>query len=56
MKTYVKVSRVPTATKLEGSLTAMFNGLEEVFDATVDAGADHVVMVVSVSMNSPSHQ
>jgi len=56
MKTYVKVSRVPTATKLEGSLTAMFNGLEEVFYATVDAGADHVVMVVSVSMNSPSHQ
>lgn len=56
MKTYVKVSRVPTATKLEGSLTAMFNGLEEVFHATVDAGADHVVMVVSVSMNSPSHQ
>jgi len=56
MKTYVKVSRVPTATKLEGSLTEMFNGLEEVFDATVDAGADHVVMVVSVSMNSASHQ
>lgn len=56
MKTYVKVSRVPTATKLEGSLTAMFNGLEEVFQATVDAGADHVVMMVSVSMNSPSHQ
>lgn len=56
MKSYVKVSRVPTATKLEGSLTAMFNGLEEVFQATVDAGADHVVMMVSVSMNSPSHQ
>lgn len=56
MKTYVKVSRVPTATKLEGSLTAMFNGLEEVFDATVNDGADHVVMMVSVSMNSPSHQ
>ncbi len=56
MKTYVKVSRVPTATKLEGSLTAMFNGLEEVFTATVDGGANHVVMVVSVSMNSPSHQ
>lgn len=56
MKSYVKVSRVPTATKLEGSLTEMFNGLEEVFDATVDAGADHIVMMVSVSMNSPSHE
>lgn len=56
MNAYVKVSRVPTATKLEGSLTAMFDGLEEVFYAAVGAGADHVAMVVSISMNSPSHQ
>lgn len=56
MKEYVSVTRVPYATKLEGGLVEMFEGLEKVFRATVDTGSHHNVMMLSVSMNSPSHK
>lgn len=56
MEKYVKVTRAPYATKLEGGLLDIFNGLEAAFQTTVDAGADHTVMTVTISMNSPAHQ
>lgn len=56
MKKYVKVSRVPYATKLEGSLVSIFSGLEKVFYETVHGAVEHTLMIVSVSINSPSHQ
>lgn len=55
MEEYVEVTRAPYATKLEGGLLAIFNGLETAFQKTVDAGADHTVMTVTISMNSPAH-
>lgn len=56
MKEYVDVTRVNYATKLSGSLVAIFEGLEKVFQTTVDMGASHTVMTMTVSMNSPSHK
>lgn len=56
MEKYVKVTRAPYATKLEGGLIDIFNGLEDAFQKTVDAGANHTVMTVTISMNSPSHK
>lgn len=46
---------LPVATRLEGEAIQVFNGLEKVFNATVEGGSSHTVMTVSISANSPSH-
>lgn len=56
MKEYVDVTTAHYSTKLTGGLLAIFNGLESIFQNTVDAGANHTVMTVTISINSPSHQ
>lgn len=56
MKEHVEVSRVPLATKLSGNLSDIFTGLENSFQAMLDAGSHHNVMTVTISINSPSHQ
>ncbi|MBR7554815.1 YkoF family thiamine/hydroxymethylpyrimidine-binding protein [Allobacillus sp. GCM10007491] len=55
MKSFVSVSSAPLATRLEGEAIQVFNGLEKVFNATVEGGSSHTVMTVSISANSPSH-
>ncbi|GGA69480.1 MULTISPECIES: YkoF family thiamine/hydroxymethylpyrimidine-binding protein [Bacillaceae] len=55
MKAFVTVSSAPLATRLEGEAIQVFNGLEKVFNATVEGGSSHNVMTVSISANSPSH-
>lgn len=55
MKEYVSVKPAHYSTKLEGDVVHIFNGLEKVFQATVNSGSSHTVMTVSVSVNSPSH-
>ena len=55
MKKYVSVKPAHYSTKLEGDIVDIFNGLEKVFQATVNSGSSHTVMTVSVSANSPSH-
>jgi uncharacterized protein YqgV (UPF0045/DUF77 family) len=56
MKQYVDVSPAHYSTRLHGEAVAIFNGLEQVFQATVEGGSSHTVMTVSISANSPSHQ
>lgn len=56
MKKYVHVSKAHYSTKLEGNLIDIFHGLENVFQATVDAGSEHTVMTVAMSIHSPSHE
>ena len=56
MKQYVDVSPAHYSTRLHGELIAIFEGLERVFQATVEGGSSHTVMTVSVSANSPSHK
>src|SRR5699024_1405380 len=55
MKIYVSVKPAHYSTKLEGDIVHIFNGLEKVFQATVNSGSSHTVMTVSISANSPSH-
>lgn len=56
MKQYVDVSPAHYSTRLHGEAITIFNGLEKVFQATVERGSSHTVMTVSISANSPSHQ
>lgn len=56
MKAYVEVSKAHYSTKLAGNLLDIFNGLEAVFEKTVKAGSSHIVMMLTVSINSPSHK
>lgn len=56
MKEYVSVKPAHYSTKLEGNIVDIFNGLEKVFQATVDSGSSHTVMTTSISVNSPSHK
>lgn len=56
MKEYVDVSKTYYSTKLTGGLVDIFKGLENAFQSTIDAGSNHTVMTVSISMNSPSHK
>lgn len=51
----VTVTSTHYSTKLHGDTLAIFNGLEQVFNATEVSGSSHTVMTVSVSANSPSH-
>lgn len=55
MKEYVEVSKTYYSTKLTGGLIDIFNGLENAFQSTIDAGSTHTVMTVTISLNSPSH-
>lgn len=55
IESYAKVSRVPLATKLEGELSDIFNGLEKAFEAMLKAESLQSLMVVNISINSPSH-
>src|SRR5699024_9111359 len=55
MKRYESVKPAHYSTQLEGDIVDIFNGLEKVFQATVNSGSSHTVMTVSVSANSPSH-
>ncbi|WP_036688282.1 YkoF family thiamine/hydroxymethylpyrimidine-binding protein [Paucisalibacillus globulus] len=55
MKEFVTVSSSPLATRLAGEAIQVFNGLEKVFNATVEGGSSHTVMTISISANSPSH-
>lgn len=56
MKKHVAVSPAHYSTRLEGEVIEIFNGLEQVFKATVEGGSSHTVMTVSISANSPSHK
>ncbi len=56
MKQYVKVSEAHYSTRLEGGLLDIFNGLERVFQETINSGSSHTVMTVTISINSPSHK
>lgn len=56
MKQHVEVSPAHYSTRLNGEAIAIFNGLEQVFQATVEGGSSHTVMTVSISANSPSHK
>lgn len=56
MKEYVTVTRAHYSTRLDGKAISVFKGLENVFNATVREGANHIVMTVSISANSPSHK
>lgn len=51
----VVVSSSHYSTKLHGDTLAIFNGFEQVFNATEVNGSPHTVMTVSISANSPSH-
>ena len=55
MKEHVEVSPSHYSTRLQGEAIAIFDGLEKVFQATVEGGSNHTVMTVSISANSPSH-
>ncbi|MFZ3579403.1 YkoF family thiamine/hydroxymethylpyrimidine-binding protein [Virgibacillus sp. DJP39] len=54
MKKHVDVSHAHYSTRLDGESVKIFDGLEQVFNATVDGGSSHTVMTVSISANSPS--
>ncbi|MFC4023556.1 YkoF family thiamine/hydroxymethylpyrimidine-binding protein [Oceanobacillus longus] len=56
MKKHVSVSPTHYSTRLDGEAVAIFDGLENVFQATVEGGSSHTVMTVSISANSPSHK
>lgn len=56
MKKHVKVTPAHYSTRLDGEAIHVFNGLESVFQSTIDAGSSHTVMTVSISANSPSHK
>lgn len=56
MKKLVDVSPAHYSTRLNGEAILIFNGLKQVFQATVEGGSSHTVMTVSVSANSPSHK
>ncbi|WP_249870439.1 Ykof family thiamine-binding protein [Oceanobacillus saliphilus] len=56
MREHVTVSHAHYSTRLDGEAVAIFEGLEQVFKATVDGGSSHTVMTVSISANSPSHK
>jgi len=56
IKQHTDVIIKPFATKLEGTIENIFTGLEEVFQATINTGLKHVVMQVTISVNSPSHK
>ncbi|UJL46879.1 thiamine-binding protein [Virgibacillus sp. NKC19-16] len=56
MKKHVTVSPAHYSTRLDGESVAIFNGLEHVFQATVNASSSHTVMTVSISANSPSQK
>ena len=55
MKTQgVDVELTHYETKLKGPAVNIFKGLENVFEATDNAGSEHTVMTVTISANSPS--
>src|SRR5690625_1284853 len=56
MKEFVEVTSAHYSTRLHGDTHDIFTGLEKVFRATVEGGSSHIVMTVSISANSPSHQ
>ena len=56
MKKHVTVSPAHYSTRLDGEAVAIFDGLEQTFQATVEGGSSHTVMTVSISANSPSHK
>lgn len=56
MKKHVAVTPAHYSTRLNGESVAIFNGLEHVFQATVNASSSHTVMTVSISANSPSQK
>lgn len=56
MKKHVSVSPAHYSTRLDGEAVAIFDGLEQTFQATVEGGSSHTVMTVSISANSPSHK
>lgn len=56
MREHVDVSHAHYATRLDGESVNVFDGLEQVFNATVEGGSSHTVMTVSISANSPSHK
>ncbi|RYG72000.1 thiamine-binding protein [Lentibacillus lipolyticus] len=56
MKQHVTVRSAHYSTRLDGETAAIFDGLENVFQSTVESGSEHTVMTVSISVNSPSHQ
>ncbi|WP_404451157.1 Ykof family thiamine-binding protein [Virgibacillus necropolis] len=56
MRKHVDVTHAHYSTRLGGESIKVFNGLEQVFNATVDGGSNHTVMTVSMSANSPSHK
>ncbi|MFC4558303.1 YkoF family thiamine/hydroxymethylpyrimidine-binding protein [Virgibacillus kekensis] len=56
MKKHVDVSHAHYATRLDGHSVKIFEGLQQVFEATVEGGSSHTVMTVSISANSPSHK
>lgn len=50
----VEVSGTHYATRLDGEVVNIFNGLEKVFIDMEESGSSHTVMTVSMSANSPS--
>ncbi|MBM7541173.1 YkoF family thiamine/hydroxymethylpyrimidine-binding protein [Amphibacillus cookii] len=50
----VEVSGTHYATRLDGEVVNIFNGLEKVFIDMEESGSSHTVMTVSISANSPS--
>lgn len=55
MKTYgIEVTPTHYETILEGSSQNVFKGLQNVFQATEEAGSSHTIMTVTISANSPS--
>ncbi|SEO87516.1 YKOF-related Family [Amphibacillus marinus] len=49
----VAVSSTHYATRLDGEVVNIFNGLEQVFIDMEESGSSHTVMTVSMSVNSP---
>ena|SRR5690625_743906 len=56
MKNYVTVTPSDFATRLDGEAAVIFDGLQQIFKETVEAGPNSTIMTVSISANSPSHQ
>lgn len=56
MRQHVNVTPAHYSTRLDGEAIAIFDGLEQIFKATVDGGSSHTVMTVSISANSPTHE
>src|SRR5699024_6484304 len=54
MQEYVSVTPAHSSTKLEGEVVHIVNGLERVFQASVNSGFSHTAMTVSVIVNSVS--